>query len=135
MTTDTAVTAPVKQETKTNPDQPIKLYLRALKTSKKTGPGRPRTEATALKRIEEAQESLEYMRETGNVMEELRFAQKILDLQADLRAVRKDMRNDPANFEADFVKNAARYAKDNGITRQAWRRVGVTPDILTKAGL
>ena len=42
---------------------------------------------------------------------------------------------DLSGLEESFVKVAKGYGQRNGITYQAWRQVGVSPAVLTKAGI
>jgi hypothetical protein len=135
MTTTQAVTATTKKAPSTQPVQPVRLYLKALKASRRDHAGRPKTMEAVQRRLAAAEASLAGARERHDVINELRFAQKIIDIKAELRGFRSAAANDPAKFEDGFVKNAAKYSKSAGITRGAWRRIGVPSNILDKAGL
>lgn len=131
MTNTQAVKAPSKSQS----TEPVRLYLRALKASKRTGAGRPKTSDAVKRRLTAAEASLAGARKRNDVINELRFAQKIVDIKAELRGFQTSAANDPANFEDGFVKNAAKYSKTAGISRGAWRRVGVPSIVLDKAGI
>jgi hypothetical protein len=131
MTNTQAVKAPSKSQS----TEPVRLYLKALKASKRTGAGRPKTVDAVNRRLAAAEASLAGARQRGDVINELRFAQKIIDIKAELRGFQASAANDPANFEEGFIKNAAKYSKTAGITRGAWRRVGVPSLVLDKAGV
>lgn len=124
MTTTEATKAPKTQSTN-DPEKAVRIYLRSLKASKRTGPGRPRTSEAIQRRIDRAQSTLAYARKNNNVLLELETAQKLLNAQADMREFERSVSQAPENFEADFVKAVLPYSKKHGITAAAWRKVGV----------
>jgi hypothetical protein len=133
MTTTEAVKAHKTQST--DPEKAVKIYLRALKNSKRTGPGRPRTEAAIQSRIDKAKNTLKYAQENNHVILELETTQKLLDAQADMRDFKRGVAQDPSNFEDEFVKALPAFNKDREITAAAWRKVGVPALVLKRAGI
>lgn len=135
-TTKTATKAnPKTQSTDLDPNKVVKSYLRSLKISKRTGPGRPRTDAAIQRRIDQAKQSIAFHQKNGSVINELTATQRLLDAQADMREFKRMLTQDPSNYEGDFVKVLPRYAKTNGISNAAWRKVGVPANVLKKAGI
>lgn len=135
-TTKSATSAPTKpKSTDLDPQKAVKTYLRSLKISKRTGPGRPRTDAAIQRRIDDAKRSIEFHQRNGSVLNELTSTQRLLDAQADMREYRKALTQDPSNFEGDFVKVLPEYSKRKGISSAAWRKVGVPANVIKKAGL
>lgn len=128
MTTTEATKAPKTQST--DPEKAVRIYLRSLKASKRTGPGRPRTSEAIQRRIDRAQSTLAYARKNNNVILELETAQRLLDAQADMREFERSISQAPENFEDDFVKALLPYSKKHGITAAAWRKVGVPARLL-----
>ena len=45
------------------------------------------------------------------------------------------MSDGPTSTRREFVKVAASYSERRGITYAAWREIGVTPEVLKKAGV
>jgi hypothetical protein len=56
-----------------------------------------------------------------------------MDLERELD--RLDAADDITGLERDFVKVARGYAQRKGISYAAWRELGVSPDVLRRAGI
>ena len=68
-----------------------------------------------------------------DVLAVLRTSQKVIDLRGWAHAFAQAA--EAGDLEAGFVEHAANYAKSAGITREAFRAVGVPSDVLDRAGL
>ncbi len=134
MTTTTATAEKTSKKTVPSTSAPVKQYLKALRNFRPST-GRPVTPEMIQTRIAATETSAAKARTNRNVMEELRLTQKALNLKSDLRTLNNSIKDDPSLYEAAFVKAAPGYAAANGITRAAWRKVGVPTLVLTKAGI
>ena len=56
-----------------------------------------------------------------------------MDLQRELETMGAKV--DLSALESDFVKTASKYAQRKGISYAAWRELGVSADVLKKAGI
>ena len=56
-----------------------------------------------------------------------------MDLERELD--RFDGADDLTGLERDFVKVAKGYAERKGISYAAWRELGISPEVLRKAGI
>jgi len=103
-------------------------YLSALEATKGR-PGRRRTPQSIDARLAKIDELLASSDAVGrlNLMQE----------QEDLRAERETLSQkvDLTAVEAAFVKQAAAYSERKGIRYAVWRKAGVTPAVLAKAGI
>lgn len=72
--------------------------------------------------------------EEADPLTRLQLLQQRMDLAADLEAL-DGAGDDLAELEEQFVRVAAAYSSRKGITREAWRAVGVAPAVLKKAGI
>lgn len=71
---------------------------------------------------------------SADALTRLHLAQERLEVEAELEAGDEDAL-DMASLEAEFVRVAAAYSGRKGLTREAWRRVGVPPSVLRRAGV
>lgn len=69
-----------------------------------------------------------------DVLTRLSFLQQRITTLHELDATGEEP-EDLAELEDMFIKAAKRYGERKGITYQAWRMVGVTPDVLRRAGI
>jgi len=106
----------------------VRDYLEALRSSKGK-PGRKRTPESVAKRL--AAISTELLDATP--VQELELVQERFDLEAELAKMGNKV--DPSSLESGFVKVAGSYSKRKGISYAAWRDVGVSADMLRKAGI
>lgn len=108
----------------------VRLYLEALVTHRPRR-GRRRTPDSIRARLASIDDRLR----TADALTRLHLAQEQLDLQGELERVEGDTGPDLAQLEARFVKVAASYSDRKGLTRAAWKEVGVPPKVLDRAGI
>ena len=106
----------------------VRRYLEAL-DSHKPKRGRKRTADSVRKRLAAVEEQIA----SAPALQRLRLIQERLDLQRELETM--DAASDLGKLEADFVKAAKGYGEAKGITYTAWRELGVSADVLRKAGV
>jgi len=107
----------------------VKAYLTAL-AEHKPKRGRKRTRESIENRL--AMIADQY--DSVDAFKRLAFAQERIDLEAELAAMDAPATS-IADLEAEFVKVAKDYSASKGLTRAAWREVGVEPRVLDKAGI
>lgn len=106
----------------------IRVYLDVLEANRPKR-GRKRTiESITRRLIAIRKETL-----TADTVTKLRLTQERMDLERELKV--KKANADIGKLEAQFVKVARAYAVRNGITYTAWREVGVSPQVLKRAGI
>lgn len=72
----------------------------------------------------------------ANPLQRLKLVQERLDLQDELAKLQTTVsESDRAAAEAAFVNVAAGYSERKGLSRAAWREIGVPPAVLSKAGI
>jgi len=106
----------------------VRAYLEALE-SHEPRRGRKRTPERIQKRLDRIDADVDF----ADPMKRLTLVQERLDLAAELDQLEDKV--DMAALEADFVDHAWNYSQSKGITRAAWRSVGVPASVLTAAGL
>ena len=106
----------------------VRAYLEALEAHKPKR-GRRRTTDSMKKRLTRIEEELA----TADPLKRLQLSQERLDLQDQLAASENTV--DLAGLEAGFIAAAKDYSDRKGITRAAWREVGVPPATLKAAGI
>ena len=106
----------------------VRAYLEALETHKPKR-GRKRTPDSINRRLTRIDDDLQH----ADPMKRLALIQERLDLQAELDQLEDKV--DIAALEADFIEHAWNYSQSKGITRAAWRSVGVPANVLSAAGL
>jgi len=106
----------------------IRVYLDVLEANRPKR-GRKRTiESITRRLIAIRKETL-----TADTVTKLRLTQERMDLERELKV--KKANADIGKLEAQFVKVARAYSVRNGITYTAWREVGVSPQVLKRAGI
>jgi hypothetical protein len=105
----------------------VRAYLDALE-SHKPKRGRKRTPDSIGRQLARIDDEL--LR--ADPMKRLALVQERLDLQRELEGF--DTTVDLAALEADFIEHAWYYSQSKGITRAAWREVGVPASVLRAAG-
>lgn len=111
----------------------VKAYLTALQEHRPRR-GRQVTVESLTKRLAAVDEAL--ANPDTNALQRLQLTQERMDLQA--RLATKANGNGAATvarLEVGFVEHAASYAESKGITRAAFREMGVPAAVLTKAGV
>jgi hypothetical protein len=106
----------------------IGAYLEALATNKPKR-GRKRTPESIDKRLAVIDRELP----GANAVKRLSLVQERLDLLQEKEAMSGMV--DLSGVEAEFVKAAKGYGERKGISYAAWRELGVTPEVLKKAGI
>lgn len=107
--------------------QAVKDYLEALRTRR---PRRRRRNPSDLKkRLGEVQKE---MTDAGT-LQLVQLAQERLDLEDELEEGEET--DELPELEKGFVRAVGPYSERKGLTYDAWRSVGVPPDVLRKAGL
>jgi hypothetical protein len=106
----------------------VRAYLEALDQNRPRR-GRPRTPASIEKRLKTIESELA----DATPLQRLQLVQDRMDLERELD--RLDAADDLTGLERDFVKVAQGYAQRKGISYAAWRELGVSPDVLRRAGI
>jgi hypothetical protein len=106
----------------------VRRYLEALDAHKPKR-GRKRTTDSIQKRLGQIDAELA----SAGPVERLQKIQERMDLQVELGAMSETV--DLAGLEGDFVAAARGYGERKGISYAAWRELGVTPDVLRRAGI
>src|ERR1039458_1689705 len=106
----------------------INRYLDALKAGKGKR-GRKRTPSSIEARLSKISRTFE----TATPMQQLELTQERMNLQSE--KVRLETRADLSALEKEFVAVAKSYAARRGISYSAFRSMGVSADVLTKAGV
>lgn len=106
----------------------VKAYLTALENNKPRR-GRKRTASSITKRLEKIAEELK----TADALQEVLLLQEQTNLERELAALEADV--DLSGLEEEFIKVAAAYSQSKGIEYATWRKVGVSPEVLAKAGI
>ena len=91
--------------------------------------GRKRRPQSIQKRLRAIEESLD----AASPIQRLQLLQERRDLEGELEELEEPV--DVAAYERDFVKVAKAYSESKGITWPTWREMGVSADVLRKAGL
>lgn len=106
----------------------IRTYLDVLEANRPKR-GRKRTIESITRRLSAIKRELE----SADTVTKLRLTQERMDLERELKI--KKANADIGKFESQFVKVARAYSTRNGITYTAWREVGVSPQVLKRAGI
>ena len=106
----------------------VKGYLEFLEENKPRR-GRRRTKESIDKRLTAIDAELN----DASALGRLNLIQERMDLEAEREAM--DQVVDGSELRADFVKAAARYARSKGISRSAFRQMGVDAKTLSEAGV
>lgn len=105
-------------------------YLEALEANRPKR-GRKRTLDTVKRQLAEAAAELDEV--TG--IRRVELVQRRRDLEVELATMHAGGGPDLAALEKAFVKHAKGYAKRKGISKAAFREVGVPAEILKRAGV
>ena len=106
----------------------VRRYLEALEANKPKR-GRKRTQETIDKQLADVDAEME----SANPLNRLLLHQRRTDLQSELNTLAAGI--DLAEYEDAFVEAAAAYSERKGITYDTWRKIGVSPTVLSRAGL
>lgn len=109
----------------------VNSYLAAM-TDNRPKRGRRRTAESIESRLAAIETSLP----GASPVKRLQMIQERNDLRGELKAMKASTSaNDLASLERDFVAIAKEYGESQGIAKAAWREMGVSPDVLKKAGI
>jgi hypothetical protein len=106
----------------------VRAYLDALEQHKPKR-GRKRTADSIGKRLATIESELK----GATSVDRLQLIQERMDLQNELAGM--DAKVDLSKLEAEFVAQAQSYGQRKGISYLAWRELGVSADVLRKAGV
>ncbi len=106
----------------------VKAYLDAL-DSHRPRRGRPRTTESVRNRLARVVAAIA----DAEPIERLGLVQERMDLEAELESMGQAADLDA--LEAQFVEVARSYSARKGISRAAWRELGVPADVLGRAGI
>jgi hypothetical protein len=106
----------------------VKTYLEALQQNRPKR-GRRRTPDSIKKRLNAIDQSYAGV----SALQQLQLAQERMDLQRELETL--GSKTDLSAVEGEFVKTAKKYSERKGISYAAWRELGVSADVLKKAGI
>ena len=111
-----------------NEGRAVKAYLDALEQNRPRR-GRKRTTDSVKKRLAAIEKSLP----DTTSLKRLQLVQERRDLESELESM--DTGVDLAKVETDFVKVAGAYGRRKGIAYATWRELGVSAEVLKKAGI
>ncbi|TAN31041.1 MAG: hypothetical protein EPN30_00535 [Actinomycetota bacterium] len=106
----------------------VRKYLEALELSKPRR-GRKRTIESITKQLNAIDNTIK----GTHPLNRLHLTQKKIELTQELERIKNGP--DIAELESQFVKVAMAYSKRKGISFPAWKELGVTPEVLAKAGI
>jgi hypothetical protein len=106
----------------------VKSYLEAVELNRPRR-GRKRTPDSIKKRLA----AIDTQIDEGSALQRLQLVQERMDLQQELEQL--GTKTDLSALEAAFVKTAGKYAQRKGISYAAWRELGVSAEVLKKAGI
>jgi len=106
----------------------VRNYLEALEAHKPKR-GRRRTPDSIRKRLSRITEEVA----TADPVKRLQLIQERIDLEDELAKAQTPV--DLTGLEREFVRAAKAYSERKGISYSAWRELGVTPAVLSSAGI
>lgn len=106
----------------------VRAYLEALDAGKPKR-GRKRTLDSVKKRLA----AVELELRSASPLQKLHLVQERIDLRADLAGFNGNA--ELTKLELEFTKVAAEYSASKGISYGAWRELGVSAEVLNKAGI
>lgn len=108
----------------------VRKYLEALEAHSPRRGRKPDPE-----RMRVRLEAIEAEIEQADPLTRLHLAQERMDLRAQVGAEGVDGEDTLAELEEEFIRVAADYSASKGLTREAWRGVGVAAGVLRRAGI
>jgi len=106
----------------------VRRYLDALEATKPKR-GRKRTAENIQKQLDRIDADLS----TARKLRQLALIQERINLLDELKSMGEIV--DISSLEAEFIDVAKAYSERKNIGRAAWRQIGVSAVVLTKAGL
>ncbi len=107
----------------------VKAYLDALDEHRPRR-GRQRTTESIRRRLA----AIETEAKATSSLRRLQLLQERRDLEVELET-KAGARTDPETLEGDFAKVAQAYGERKGITYPTWREMGVSAEVLARAGI
>lgn len=111
-----------------NQSRAVKAYLDALKSNKPKR-GRKRTPDSIQTRLGKIAHELT----NADALQEVLLLQEQANLERELATMGTEI--DTSQLEGEFISVAAAYSASKGIDYATWRKVGVTAEVLKKAGI
>ena len=106
----------------------VRQYLEVLEANKPKR-GRKRTPESVQKRLAVIEDEIA----EASPLQRLLLVQEQADLEAELATM--DEKVDIGAYEKAFIKHAHTYAESKGLSYSAFRAVGVSAEVLKKAGI
>jgi len=106
----------------------VKAYLNALESNRPKR-GRKRTPDSIQRRLDLIEETFD----TADPLKRLALAQERMDLERELQTLQEKV--DISALEDDFVRVAKDYSAAKGYGYAAWREIGVSAEVLRRAGI
>ncbi len=106
----------------------VRRYLEAIEISKPRR-GRKRTLESITKQLN----SIDNIIKNTHPLNRLHLTQKKLELTQELDRIKNGP--DIGELESEFIGVAQEYSKRKGISFPAWKELGVSPEVLAKAGI
>ena len=106
----------------------VRRYLEAIELSKPKR-GRKRT----LESITRQLSSIDMTIKNTHPLNRLHLTQKKIELTQELERIKNGP--DIGELENQFISIAMEYSKRKGISFPAWKELGVSPDVLARAGI
>lgn len=106
----------------------VKAYLEAIEQNRPRR-GRKRTADSVKKRLA----AIDAQLNDASPLARLQLVQERMDLEQELATMGQKI--DLTKLEGEFVKTAKNYSERKGISYAAWRELGVSADVLKKAGV
>jgi hypothetical protein len=106
----------------------VKQYLGALEVSRPRRGPKPSPEKITAKLAKISEEI-----ENASPLKRLDMLQEQIELYNQLEQLQQS--TDIAELENEFVRVARNYSERRGLTEQAWKAVGVSSDVIERAGL
>lgn len=108
----------------------VRDYLNAISTPKRRGRKVP------VPKMREELAAIPAQMAEADPLGRLGLAQRAVDLERRIaEAEAEDAPVDLSDLEAKFIAAAGPYSERKGLTRDAWRAVGVPPKVLRAAGI
>ncbi|MFN8028558.1 MAG: hypothetical protein U0W40_20035 [Acidimicrobiia bacterium] len=106
----------------------VKAYLEAIEQNRPRR-GRKRTADSVKKRLA----AIDAQLNEASALARLQLVQERMDLEQELSTMGQKV--DLSKLEGEFVKTAKKYSERKGISYAAWRELGVSAEVLKKAGV
>lgn len=106
----------------------VRAYLEALDAHRPKR-GRPRTPTSLRQKLARVVAEIP----DAAPLDRVQLIQERIDLETEIAAL--EAHADPTEYVEGFVASAKAYSDRKGITKAAWRELGVPGDVLRRAGI